>query len=369
VQPAVAAAAANFRRFMPPLPRGQYSALSTRPVIFLVMDYAIQHPRAHFLHLLRQLRRHRPHILYSTSWHVPPGRVQHHLAALSRLERACPGVQTTVLAQTALETASFTDRGARSLFCNQNALADERIFRPLPGVEKRFAAIYDAQLARYKRHALAREVSSLALIGYRNPGTADDRYAAATACDFPAAHWFNDPNQSPDQWRFTDDDVNLAYNQCRVGLCLSAAEGPMWASIQYLLAGLPVVSTPSEGGRDEFFEGPHVQIVEPTPGAVAEGVARVAAMNLNPEHIRRRTIEKMSPHRERLLSHVQALFAAAGEPRSFADEWRRVIPHRLVDLTLVGRGQRRSIQEHDRRILASVDQRAPCPGSGEAAER
>jgi len=39
----------------------------------------------------------------------------------------------------------------------------------------------------------------------------------------------------------------------KVGLCLSKKEGAMFASIEYLLCGLPIVSTRSVGGRDEFF--------------------------------------------------------------------------------------------------------------------
>ena len=366
LQASIAAVRAGIRFCITPLPRGQYFALSTRPVILLVKDYAAPHPRAAFLGLLRRLRRHRPHVFYCTSWHVHPGLVEHHLNALRRLERACPGVRITVMGQTMTETDLFAARGVQSLFCNQNAFADERIFRPLPAIEKRFAAIYDAQLAPYKRHTLARKVFSLAMMGYRNPGTTNARYAADTARKFATAHWFNDPTRSPDQWRMTDEDVNLAYNQCGVGLCLSAVEGAMWASIQYLLAGLPVVSTPSEGGRDEFFEAPHVRIVEPTQEAVTEGVAQLCSTGLDPEEVRGRTLARMEEHRQRFLSHVQALFEAAGEPRPFAEEWRQVIHHRLTDLTLVGRGKRRAIEEHNRRILEAVEQGEPHPGSGEA---
>ena len=43
------------------------------------------------------------------------------------------------------------------------------------------------------------------------------------------------------------------YNLSKVGLCLSKAEGAMYSSMEYLLCGLPIVSTKSIGGRDEFF--------------------------------------------------------------------------------------------------------------------
>jgi hypothetical protein len=54
--------------------------------------------------------------------------------------------------------------GLTTVFCNQNALVDKRIFRPLPGVAKRFDAVYDARLTPYRRHRLAAEVPNLALL-------------------------------------------------------------------------------------------------------------------------------------------------------------------------------------------------------------
>lgn len=346
---------AIIRHATPPLLRGQYTALSFRPLILIVKDYAINHPRAGVLQLLHRLRRHRPHIYYWSSWHVHPGLVDHHLENLRWIEHACPGVRVTVVGQTAAETALFAARGVDTVYCNQNALADERIYRPLPGIMREFDAVYDATLARYKRHALARDLSSLALIGYRNHQTDDAGYANAVLREMSGARWLNDPNARPDAWRFTDGDVNHAYNRCRVGLCLSEIEGAMWVSIQYLLAGLPVVSTPSEGGRDEFFEPPHVRIVDPSPEAVAEGVAQMVRADLPATVIRERTLALMAQHRRRFLAHVQDVFDRAGAPRRFADEWRDVVPHRLVDMTLVGPRRRRAIREHDRRILAGAE--------------
>ncbi|WP_164127899.1 glycosyltransferase, partial [Stenotrophomonas maltophilia] len=63
--------------------------------------------------------------------------------------------------------------------------------------------------------------------------------------------------------RLTPEAVNRVYNQAAVGLCLSAVEGAMCASMEYLMAGLPVVSTPSVGGRDVYFDPDYCIIAEP----------------------------------------------------------------------------------------------------------
>jgi hypothetical protein len=346
---------------LPPLPRAQYVAISTRPPVFVVWDYAIEHPRAQFFGLLETLADHLPHVCYWPSWRVDESEVDRHLERLRWLHTACCGASVTVMGQSRAETGLFLARGVDALHCNQNALADERVFRPLPFIEKRFTAIYDAKLERYKRHYLAKRVPNLALLAYRNPGTGSRRYAEAVAREFETAHWLNDPTRTPAQWALTDAEVNALYNRCHVGLCLSAIEGPMWASIQYLLAGLPVVSTPSEGGRDEFFAAPHVRIVAATPDAVAAGVAELKSAELDPAAIRERTLAMMAPQRARFIEHVQALFDARGEARRFADDWSRVIRHRVVDMRLLGFAQRRAIAEHDAHILAAVAERRAYP--------
>jgi hypothetical protein len=339
---------------LPALPRGQYVLLSARPPILVVWDYALEDRRALFFDLIRSLAPFRPHLFYWPSWHVSHEHLEGHLQRLRWLAGACPSASVTVMGATPAEAALFAARGVDALHCNHNALADERVFQPLPPAEKPFDAIYDAKLEPYKRHSLAARVPRLALLGYRNPRTGDRRFAARVLRELSGAHWLNDPTATPAQWQLADVDVNLAYNRCRTGLCLSAIEGPMWASIQYLLAGLPVVSTPSDGGRDQFFAPPHVCVVPPTPEAVAAAVQELAAARLDPWEIRSRTLELMAPHRERFTSTVQRLLDAAGEPRHFIGNWRQVIPHRVVDMRLVGRRKRREIAAHNGQIRAAV---------------
>ena len=77
------------------------------------------------------------------------------------------------------------------------------------------------------------------------------------------------------------EDIAELMNRSSVGLCLSLVEGAMRASMEYRLCGTPVVSTPSIGGRDRYFTGPHVRLVDEQPDAVAAAVRELKAMNLN----------------------------------------------------------------------------------------
>ena len=48
--------------------------------------------------------------------------------------------------------------------------------------------------------------------------------------------------------------VNAALSRASTGLLLSEVEGASYAAVEYMLAGLSVVSTPSAGGRDAYFD-------------------------------------------------------------------------------------------------------------------
>jgi glycosyltransferase involved in cell wall biosynthesis len=86
----------------------------------------------------------------------------------------------------------------------------------------------------------------------------------------------------------------------------------MFASIEYLLAGLPIVSTPSYGGRDVFFDDEYVAIVEANAEAVKDGVEQMIARNLDPYEIRKATLRKMEEHRQRLVDLIVSIAVREG---------------------------------------------------------
>lgn len=150
--------------------------------------------------------------------------------------------------------------GLHAYFCNENAFIRDSLYRPQP-MEKRFDAVSNARLVRWKRVHLAREVRNLAIIqGLRHePGEYDD----------PAVI----PHTYINSDHLTPQHVVRVLCASRVGLALSAGEGGCRASGEYLLCGLPVVSTPSTGGRDIWYDSDNSIICEPTPPAVREAVS------------------------------------------------------------------------------------------------
>ena len=92
-------------------------------------------------------------------------------------------------------------------------------------------------------------------------------------------------------------------NASAAGLILSALEGQNRATIEYLMCGLPVVSTANRGGRDRFLSPSNSIFVSDTPEAVAEGVAFLSVSSFDRKHIAHEA--EMSVMRERQwLSHI-----------------------------------------------------------------
>ena len=54
----------------------------------------------------------------------------------------------------------------------------------------------------------------------------------------------------------------------------------MRVSMEYLLAGTPVVTVPSKGGRDRFFFPLFAQVVDADARSIARAVEKVKALNL-----------------------------------------------------------------------------------------
>jgi len=235
-----------------------------------------------------------------------------------------------LLANSREQQRLFWEAGAASVICNPNALVDERIFTLQDAAEKKYDAVYNAQMARFKRHQLAAEVERLALITYFDGVNNCERYYLETQRALPGATWLNRP-WAFGQHNYLDPPAIARYlGEARTGLCLSRAEGCMYASIEYLLCGLPVVSTRSRGGREEFFDQEYVRIVESTPRGVREGVEEMIDRRIDPARVRRKTLEKMRPHRDRLMALIQHIHEQEGHPVNIEQAWSGFYVNKLL---------------------------------------
>ena len=293
--------------FEPLMRGGDCRVFSSDPLVIYVKDWVIREQPLALLPVLRQFNHRAVHILVSLSWsHENPWEIKQLTLWQAQYLRRFPRHRLIFMANTETERLILTDAGLETAWVSSNAFVSSAIFRPLPESKKRFDAVYDARINHFKRHDLAAGIKSLALITACYPDLNDEPYTRSIMGLLPQAYFFNDPLKA--DYRFLSlHEINAAINQCRVGLCLSAIEGAMYASIQYLLAGLPVVSTTSIGGRDEFFRPEYARIVADNSESVAAGVTEMRDCPVKADEIRRRTLDKIEQHKIRLFELLDSI--------------------------------------------------------------
>lgn len=312
---------------------GAALVFAAEPLVLYVFDWVLAELPGALLPVFRRYRYRPVHLLVELSWARDDAWNVDRLARWKAEHlRRHPNHRMHFLANAEPEHRMMTARGLGSAWVSHNAFADPEVFRPLPDRPKRFDAVYDARVCPFKRHELAAGVRSLSLVTSRVDRFHDEAYVRSVRELLPGAHWRNDPLDPT--WRsLSGPEINEAINEARVGLCLSAVEGAMFASVQYLLAGLPVVSTASRGGRDAFFDPECARIVPDDPAAVAEGVREMASCPLPPGEIRRRTLERIAAHRDRLFELLDAIAFAEGTPPVPRSRWSAwTAPTRIADV-------------------------------------
>ena len=135
----------------------------------------------------------------------------------------------------------------------------------------------------------------------------DDEALARMRGILPDACYANHLLGNGEYVRLDAQKVSGLLAHARVGLCLSAVEGHMRASIEYLLCGLPVVSTPSIGGRDRYYVREYCQVVDADPDAVAGAVRRLAEADLDRTRIRSHVGEMIAFDRYNFLLNVNKI--------------------------------------------------------------
>jgi Glycosyl transferases group 1 len=256
--------------------------MSEDPPVFCVPDIFVDQ-------LLRQLPpRVNPELLVFPTW------TQELFTTLARTRwrlRRAPRQRLTWMCTTPREAQRLGIAGYRATWCHQNFYCDETKFNILP-VQKTFDAVYTAVIAPYKRNELAKDIPSLRLI----------TGSFARLGDLPGLGL----GHAVFNREFLDkSQLNVALNESRVGLALSAVEGGMLACTEYLLCGLPVVSTPSIGGRDVWLDADNSRIVPPDPAAIASAVRQFVDEPLDPEVVRADTLRRIRFFRTALAETVR----------------------------------------------------------------
>jgi hypothetical protein len=290
--------------------------------------------------LAERIGNRRAYFLIRTIWtHELESYFSDEQAHLAALRDRYPEHRHIFLCNTRVELQLMKNAGIPAILCSSLVYIDETIFNIMPDEQKEFDAVYNAGLVRFKRHELCRDVHSLALLYHQHhpEHLHEPDYPKQLRTKLPHANFINDADG---RYRhLSPQEVACWTNRARVGLCLSAAEGAMRVTAEYLLCGLPVVSTPSIGGRDRVLHPAWSRIVDPTPEAVAAAVADMASRLLDPHQIRRGVFELLRPDRIRLVKLIAAIYQAEGTTFPEQAPWNQLFrrgtwPEQSVDTAL-----------------------------------
>jgi glycosyltransferase involved in cell wall biosynthesis len=267
---------------------------------------------------------------YETEEHIRP-----IVDAYRAWQPRYPNHGLIILCNTRAQIDLFGRAGISCVLAPQNMFLDENVFKPDPTQVRRYDAIYNAGITPFKRHLLARDVPSLALI-YGNWHGAEVDYVLSVKAALPQALFVNDMVGNGAYASLSPAQCAAWYNQATVGLCLSESEGAMYVSMEYLLCGLPIVSTPSRGGRDHFFDDQIALIVEPDPAAVAEGVRKMVERRLDPQQVRQHVLAKVKAERLKFLSLLEMIFTRMGRPFPGPGIWDSFFTNKLIEPVRAG---------------------------------
>ena len=106
------------------------------------------------------------------------------------------------------------------------------------------------------------------------------------------------PSSLNDPYVFlTKKEISVFCGQSNCGLILSAEEGACRVSSEYLMSGIPVVSTESLGGRDVWYNSDNSIICEDSEDSVKKAVEEASSRDWDREKIRSNHIKQAAVYR------------------------------------------------------------------------
>lgn len=154
----------------------------------------------------------------------------------------------TILANSIDEDLFYKIHKLNSIYCNQNCWLDASIFNIMP-IKKEYDLVINANNSQWKNHHMLADINKkykTLFITYNTSINDLQRYNPACILNEIRTH-----------------KVVEELNKCRIGLALSTKEGACYASTEYLLCGLPVISTKSVGGRQTWYDKYNSIVVNP----------------------------------------------------------------------------------------------------------
>jgi hypothetical protein len=278
------------------LKHSQYFVISYRP---LILAYAGGPETALDPEILRHNGERVIMLQFMSWWAGNEASMRRYREYQQRLE--AQGIEHHLMVNAPDEEEMRQKLGVRGALCSKNLFCDEHVF-DLFDADKVYDAVYVAQLQSFKRHALASDIKKLIIFSYGG--------------DLPSfcpevSHAVHNKAFLPPRY------VAGGIQQSICGLCLSEVEGQMNAAVEYLLCGIPVVTTSSRGGRDLFFDSSNSLTILPSASHVASAVEYWKESQIDPVAIRSNVLEAVNQWRSILCDYTADIINRYGAEKVY----------------------------------------------------
>ena len=232
-------------------------------------------------------------ILECLSWHASENTIR---TIKKRYDSCEKGIDHMLVVNTAEEEEARVKAGVAGFCCNAEIYQMD-YFATVENRKHKYDAIYNARFSGFKRHHLSNKIKNLRVLTGGMGNSLVDRKGLETIDSSSHGSDKDLKNKSVSFDLLNSEEVAAEIHQSSCGLALSAVEGMMRASTEYLLCGRPVVSTRSSGGRDIYYNSDNCKIVDDDPEAVLQGVQYWLDNPPDRKLIRRRVLAQLNSYR------------------------------------------------------------------------
>lgn len=199
------------------------------------------------------------------------------------------------------------------LFCSAGIFQNENIFVIKPNYEKKHDLVINSKFLELKRVSLAKLCKSVLHIGYFT-----NNQEKIIIPDFGIIANFENNVVDLQNIKFlTKTEIVNKLNESKIGGIFSKIEGHCRSSGEYLMCGLPVISTVCFGGREFFYNEKNSIICEDNEenilNCLNDALNKLKSGYFNSQEIRKNYLEQIETHRFRLLNKIQEIFINDGK--------------------------------------------------------
>ena len=192
------------------------------------------------------------------------------------------------------------------IMANHNSFINENFYNIYPS-SKKYDMVVSSSFTDFKRVILGRKIKNTAHIGYSCMGHLDYIPDYGFRANFK-----NNSRDMKDYHYLNQQEILDIYSSSKIGGIFSKTEGACFSSGEYLLCGLPVLSTHCKGGREYFYDNYNCVLCEPTEDAIYKGFKKIMKRykknDIDPIKIRNNHIKIMEEQRDILTNKVIEIY-------------------------------------------------------------